>query len=142
MAPHSVEQTATDPRRFDIELGACQIDQTHSIRSVVSVRTFRERQAGPTCDKTTIEVTMRDNYNISRSLTFLLPFPMIFTNLGTTNLTPPPISIRMDQGTHVADNTVNASGHLFDRFAVGATERKIRFMSIPRDINRPTHPSR
>jgi hypothetical protein len=90
MALQSVEQMATDPCGFDIELGACQIDQTRSICSMVSVRTYRERQADPTCDKATIEVTMGDNYNISRSLTFLLPFPMIFTNLGTTKLTPPP----------------------------------------------------
>jgi len=29
----------------------------------------------------------------------------------------------MYQGTHIADNTVNASGHLFDRFAIGTTKR-------------------
>lgn len=72
------------PSGFDVELGA-----------------FREREADPTRDKATIEVTMGDNHNISRSLTFLLPFPVIFTD--------------------IADDTVNASSHLFDRFAVGAT---------------------
>ncbi len=93
MAFQSVEQTATDPSRFDIELGTCQIDQTRSICFVVGVRTFRERQADPTRDKAAIEVTVGDNYNISRSLTFLFPFPMIFTSLGETRLTMPPISM-------------------------------------------------
>jgi len=73
-----------DPCGFDIELGA-----------------FSERQADPTRDKATIEVAMGYNYYVSRSLAFLLPFPMILTN--------------------IADNTVNACGHLFDRFTIRAT---------------------
>jgi hypothetical protein len=82
MALQSVEQTATDPGGFDVELGACEFDQPHSLCSVIRVRTFRERQVDPTRDKATIEVTMGDNHNISRPLTFLLPFPVIFTDLG------------------------------------------------------------
>ena len=83
---------------------------------------------------------MGDNYDISRSLTFLLPFPMIFANLGETKLTPL-ASKRMYHGTNIADNTVNTSGHLFGRFAIGATESE-------KDVNhehmaghKPTNPS-
>lgn len=69
MALQPVEQTATDPGST---MNLCQIDQTRSSCSVVSVRTFRKRQADQTRDKATIEVAMGEKYDISRSLAFLL----------------------------------------------------------------------
>jgi len=48
---------------------------------VLETRTFREWQTDPARDEATIEVAMSHDYDVSGSLTFLLPLSVIFTNL-------------------------------------------------------------
>lgn len=57
-----------------------------TLDSVLGTRTFGERQANPAYDEATVEVAMSNNHDVPGSLTFLLPLPMILTNLCETEI--------------------------------------------------------